>query len=55
MCATRDKKKLLQSSIQEENDGTAYMNDTRLGDAQREQQPYSHCMERWLELTLIQD
>lgn len=42
----KKKKKILQSSIQEENDGTVYMNDTRLGDAQREQQPYSCCMER---------
>lgn len=28
-------KKILQRSIQEENDGTAYMNDTGLGEAQR--------------------
>lgn len=27
------KKKILQSSIQEENGGTTHLNDTRLGDA----------------------
>lgn len=30
----------------EEDGGTVYMNVTTLGDARREQQSYSHCMER---------